>query len=96
MFVRLDDPRGSAAGDLRPAGLRPTTRCKLVDDDGREVADGEIGELACRGPYTLRGYYGVPEYNARQFTAGRLLPLGRPDAPAPVAATTWSRAARRT
>jgi 2,3-dihydroxybenzoate-AMP ligase len=24
--------------------------------------------MACRGPYTLRGYYGVPEYNARQFT----------------------------
>src|SRR5213075_2310418 len=21
-----------------------------------------------RGPYTLRGYFGVPEYNARQFT----------------------------
>ncbi|MDB6000631.1 MAG: (2,3-dihydroxybenzoyl)adenylate synthase, partial [Rhizobacter sp.] len=29
---------------------------------------GDVGELACRGPYTLRGYFGVPEYNARQFT----------------------------
>ena len=35
---------------------------------GFEVAEGEVGELACRGPYTLRGYFGVPEYNARQFT----------------------------
>jgi 2,3-dihydroxybenzoate-AMP ligase len=42
---------------------------KLVDDDGHEVPDGQVGELICRGPYTLRGYYGVPEYNARQFTA---------------------------
>jgi 2,3-dihydroxybenzoate-AMP ligase len=42
---------------------------RLCDDDGREVPPGEVGELTCRGPYTLRGYYGVPEYNARQFTA---------------------------
>src|SRR4029079_3250029 len=40
----------------------------LVDDEGGEVADGEVGELTCRGPYTLRGYFGVPEYNAKQFT----------------------------
>ena len=39
-----------------------------MDDEGREVRDGEVGELTCRGPYTLRGYFGVPEYNARQFT----------------------------
>jgi 2,3-dihydroxybenzoate-AMP ligase len=41
---------------------------KLIDDEGGEVPEGEVGELACRGPYTLRGYFGVPEYNARQFT----------------------------
>jgi 2,3-dihydroxybenzoate-AMP ligase len=46
----------------------PDDEVKLIDDDGQEVADGEVGELACRGPYTLRGYFGVPEYNARQFT----------------------------
>lgn len=42
---------------------------KLIDEEGCEVPDGEVGELACRGPYTLRGYFGVPEYNARQFTS---------------------------
>ncbi len=41
---------------------------RLIDDEGNTVPRGEVGELACRGPYTLRGYYGVPEYNARQFT----------------------------
>ena len=46
----------------------PDDEVRLIDDDGAEVPDGEVGELACRGPYTLRGYYGVPEYNARQFT----------------------------
>jgi 2,3-dihydroxybenzoate-AMP ligase len=46
----------------------PDDEVRLVDDEGREVAPGEVGELTCRGPYTLRGYYGVPEYNAKQFT----------------------------
>ncbi len=66
-FVHLDDPedvRLLTCG--RP--LSPDDEVKLVDDEGREVAPGEVGELTCRGPYTLRGYYGVPEYNARQFT----------------------------
>jgi 2,3-dihydroxybenzoate-AMP ligase len=66
-FVRLDDPeevRLETCG--RP--LSPGDEVKLVDDEGREVASGEVGELTCRGPYTLRGYFGVPEYNARQFT----------------------------
>jgi 2,3-dihydroxybenzoate-AMP ligase len=66
-FVRLDDPedvRMETCG--RP--LSPDDEVRLVDDEGREVARGEVGELTCRGPYTLRGYFGVPEYNARQFT----------------------------
>ena len=27
-----------------------------------------MGELACRGPYTLRGYFRAPDINARAFT----------------------------
>src|SRR5206468_10101945 len=46
----------------------PDDEVLLLDDDDRPVADGEVGELTCRGPYTLRGYYGVPEYNKKQFT----------------------------
>lgn len=67
MFVRHGDPEEVL---LETCG-RPVCdddEVKLIDDDGREVPQGEVGELACRGPYTLRGYYGVPEYNARQFT----------------------------
>jgi 2,3-dihydroxybenzoate-AMP ligase len=68
MFVRADDPEEV---QLETCG-RPVCaddEVKLIDEEGREVPQGETGELACRGPYTLRGYYGVPEYNARQFTA---------------------------
>jgi len=68
MFVRRDDP---PEVQLQTCGrpVCPDDEVRLIDDEGREVSDGEVGELACRGPYTLRGYYGVPEYNARQFTA---------------------------
>ena len=67
MFVRSGDPdivKMETCG--RP--VCADDEVKLIDDEGSEVPDGEVGELACRGPYTLRGYFGVPEYNARQFT----------------------------
>jgi 2,3-dihydroxybenzoate-AMP ligase len=67
MFVRSTDPD---VVKMETCG-RPVCaddEVKLIDDEGSEVPDGEVGELACRGPYTLRGYFGVPEYNARQFT----------------------------
>ncbi len=66
-FVRPDDPQEVKLETCgRP--ICPDDEVRLVDDEGREVAPGEVGELICRGPYTLRGYYGVPEYNAKAFT----------------------------
>jgi 2,3-dihydroxybenzoate-AMP ligase len=35
----------------------------------REVAPGEPGELCCRGPYTIRGYFRAPERNRVAFTS---------------------------
>lgn len=32
------------------------------------VAPGEVGELCCRGPYTIAGYYKAPEHNEKAFT----------------------------
>jgi 2,3-dihydroxybenzoate-AMP ligase len=67
MFVRLDDP-----SDVRLETVgRPICaddEVRIVDDDDRDVADGEVGEMLARGPYTLRGYFRSPEYNARAFT----------------------------
>ncbi|WP_431882480.1 (2,3-dihydroxybenzoyl)adenylate synthase [Micromonospora gifhornensis] len=40
----------------------------IVDADGVAVPSGQIGELWVRGPYTPRGYYGVPAQNAESFT----------------------------
>jgi 2,3-dihydroxybenzoate-AMP ligase len=49
--------------------VSPDVEVRLVDDDDHEVAAGQVGEFLARGPYTLRGYFGVPEYNARAFTS---------------------------
>ncbi|MCE3550661.1 AMP-binding protein [Pseudonocardia sp. RS11V-5] len=40
-------------------------------DPGTEhdVPPGAVGELCCRGPYTLPGYFDAPEHNARAFTS---------------------------
>src|SRR5712692_1760528 len=67
MFVRLDDSeevRFETAG--RP--VCEDDEILIVDDNRDPVPDGEVGELLVRGPYTLRGYYNVPEYNARTLT----------------------------
>jgi 2,3-dihydroxybenzoate-AMP ligase len=50
----------------RPAS--PDDETRIVDDDEKEVAPGEIGELICRGPYTIRGYYKAEDYNRTAFT----------------------------
>jgi 2,3-dihydroxybenzoate-AMP ligase len=68
MFVRPDDPEDVRMETVgRP--ISPDDEVRLVDDDDNEVAPGEVGEFLARGPYTLRGYFGVPEYNARAFTS---------------------------
>lgn len=48
--------------------ISPADEIKIVDESGNEVPDGEKGELICRGPYTIRGYYNNPEANAKSFT----------------------------
>ena len=68
MFVRRHDPEDVRMETVgRP--ISPDDEVRLVDDDDNEVPEGEVGEFLARGPYTLRGYYGVPEYNARAFTS---------------------------
>jgi long-chain acyl-CoA synthetase len=47
----------------------PSTDIKLLDDEGREVALGEAGEVCAKGPQVMSGYWQQPEANAAAFTA---------------------------
>jgi len=49
--------------------LSPLDEIKIVDPFDAEVSRGEIGELLCRGPYTIRGYWNAADRNREAFTA---------------------------
>jgi 2,3-dihydroxybenzoate-AMP ligase len=49
---------------------------KVIDDAGNELPDGIQGELATRGPYTIRGYYRAPDKNAQAFTPDGFYRMG--------------------
>lgn len=51
----------------------PGVEVKLVDDNMKEVAPGEIGEIAVRGPNVMKGYFNLPEETQKALVDGWLL-----------------------
>jgi long-chain acyl-CoA synthetase len=47
----------------------PNTELKLLDDEGREMAVGQPGEIAIRGPQVMAGYWQRPDETAKVMTA---------------------------
>ena len=47
----------------------PSTDISIRDDDGREVALGERGEICARGPQVMPGYWQRPDETAKVMTA---------------------------
>ncbi|MDM4767000.1 long-chain-fatty-acid--CoA ligase [Pelomonas sp. SE-A7] len=46
-----------------------STELKLLDDDGAEVAMGQVGEIAIKGPQVMAGYWQRPDETAKVMTA---------------------------
>jgi 2,3-dihydroxybenzoate-AMP ligase len=65
-FTRLDDPEPVVLETQgRPAS--PADELRIVDETGRDVAAGAVGELWTRGPYTIAGYFRAEADNAVAF-----------------------------
>jgi fatty-acyl-CoA synthase len=45
---------------------------RLLGEDGREVPVGEVGEIACRGPLVMAGYWNKPQETEQAFRHGWL------------------------
>jgi len=58
------------------------SRIRLVDDDMRDVAVGEVGEIVVRGDQVMLGYWRRPEANEEAFAGGwfHTGDMGRTDA----------------
>ncbi|MBM3648703.1 MAG: long-chain fatty acid--CoA ligase [Alphaproteobacteria bacterium] len=50
----------------------PTFELRLVDDAGRDVAPGTVGEIAVRSVNNMTGYWNLPEETARTLADGWL------------------------
>jgi 2,3-dihydroxybenzoate-AMP ligase len=74
-MTHLDDP-DELLLESSGAPVCDDDEIMVIDDAGREVADGEAGELVTRGPYTIRGYYNAPDKNAESFLPGGWYRMG--------------------
>ena len=64
-------PPGEQAAHLDSVGaVVPCGEVRVMDDDGREVAPGESGEIWIAGPMVVPGYWDDPAASAREFCGG--------------------------
>jgi len=54
----------------------PSTDAAILDDEGKPLALGEVGEICLRGPQVMKGYWNRPEETANVFTADGWLRTG--------------------
>ena len=46
----------------------PSTVVRIVDEAGQPVPNGTVGELQCKGPQVMKGYYNRPDETAKTIT----------------------------
>jgi long-chain acyl-CoA synthetase len=54
----------------------PSTECAVMDESGKLLPQGEVGELVIRGPQVMKGYWQRPEETAKVLTEDGWLRTG--------------------
>lgn len=70
-----DKPGSMGVVGAHPDPSRPWARCRVVDDEGRDVGVDEVGELWVSTPIVMQGYFRDPE-QTRQAFEGEWLKTG--------------------
>ena len=71
--LRKGEHDPSVPGRLASCGRPvPWVHVALLDDDDRQVAEGEAGEICVRCPMVMTGYWQMPEQTAEVFSGGWL------------------------
>jgi long-chain acyl-CoA synthetase len=66
--VTFNHPASRRAGSI---GIPiADVQVRLVDDHGKDVSDGEVGEITVRGPNVMKGYWSKPEETAKAIPDG--------------------------
>lgn len=67
-----DKPGSMGLPGKHPDPQRPWATCRVVDDDGNDVAAGTAGELWVKTPIAMQGYFRDPEQTEQAFHEGWL------------------------
>jgi acyl-CoA synthetase (AMP-forming)/AMP-acid ligase II len=70
--TRREEPRA----DCSVGRALPGVEVRIVDTEGKDVAQGETGELWARGPNVMKGYYRDPEATKAALKPGGWLATG--------------------
>ena len=67
MFITEVDDTDDVIKSCQGRPIDDATEIRIVDENGNDVPEGEYGEVICRGPYTIDGYFEAPEANRTSF-----------------------------